>query len=362
MNTNDLTMRQLYKFTGPPENWITAIKFMTWGLEAKYRKQWAAILPGDIFLMHSTSTNTKVKDAKSAIIGFGVVGNNPTIKNVSLWIQELENSENKWPLLVPFSEIYLFSDFFESSIVPEPKLANVSEVASAARAMLEGAVPLSEVNGFPQMGSMASVRPAVVEQIFRKAPRMYVIGQGQEVSDYTPTPFIKLDDLRNQTRYATSLQTLDEVKSKSFNAKGSTFTKDPVLLERAEQAHKETLERLMGLFKNAGYETYFNRHVDLFAIKDNKSFLFEVKSNENTNFRPQARKGVVQLFEYEYFEIKKFQQENNIQATTFKNLTFSSEPNDKTYTEFMNSLELGVSFFHDNQLKAVGKEIGIGAL
>lgn len=362
MNLDPIQNKEFYKFTGPPENWVTAIKFMTWGLEDKYRDRWAKIMPGDIFLMHSTSTGTKVRGAASAVIGFGVVGANPTIKTGPLWLQEIENKENKWPLLVPFSEIYLFSPYFEKNVVPEPTTHNMPQVAAASLEILKNSIPLSRLEGFPQMGSFSSVRPAVVAQIFKNVSSMFVIGSKSLSNDYVPTPLLKLDDVKEQGRYGTSLQTLDFVKTKSFKAKGSSYTKDPVLLERADNAHQITVEKLMNLFRGLGYETYFNKHVDLFATNGDKSFLFEVKSNENKNFLPQARKGIVQLFEYEYFEIEKFHTENKIAAKPFKNLTFSQAPTNTDYAQFMNSLDLGISYFDQNKLKAFGQDIGISAL
>jgi len=118
----------------------------------------------------------------------------------------------------------------------------------------------------------------------------------------------------------------------------------------------------MNLFRDLGYETYFNKHVDLFATNGDKSFLFEVKSNENKNFLPQARKGIVQLFEYEYFEIEKFQNEHKIKNKSFKNLTFSQAPTNSEYANFMNSLNLGISYFERDELKAFGKNMGISTL
>lgn len=362
MNIQNLRNRQLHKFTGPPENWITAIKFMTWGLEDKYRNQWANILPGDIFLMHSTSTNTRIKGAKSSVIGFGVVGSNPTIKTGPLWVQERESGNNIWPLLVPFSEIYLLSPYFENHVVPEPTVSNTDEVTKVSLSILENAVPLSSLSGFPQMGSFSSVKSEVVQQIFDRIGQLYVIGSTAIGKEYTPTPLIKLDNVRDEVRYATSLQTLDEVKKKTFSAKGSSFAKDPVLLERAEEAHQSTLEKLMKLFKQAGYDTYFNKHVDLFAVNSKNSFLFEVKSNENTNFLHQARKGIVQLFEYEYFEIEKFHSEKQIKTKTFKNLTFSKEPSNLDYASFMNSIDLGISYFEEDILVPFGKSLGLNLI
>ena len=45
--TPSLNAKNFFRFTGPPENWLTAIKFMTWGLEEKYLSRWKEIQTGD---------------------------------------------------------------------------------------------------------------------------------------------------------------------------------------------------------------------------------------------------------------------------------------------------------------------------
>jgi hypothetical protein len=357
-----LKNKPFYKFTGPPENWVTAINSMTWGLEKKYQEQWARILPGDIFFMHSTSTNTRVRGAQSAVIGFGVVGSNLTIENSPLWLEELETNVSKWSLRIPFSEIYLFSSFFERNSVPKPSLSNISDVARISLEILKDSKPLSSLEGFPQMGSISTVRAEVVEHILGKTARFFVVGKKQESNDYVQTPLIKLESVSDQNRYGTTLRYLEIVKRKSFKAKGAVFTTDPILLERAEEAHQNTLAKLKDLFNKHGYDTYFNRHVDLFATTEETSFLFEVKSIENQNFLTQARKGLVQLFEYEYFEVKKFLGENSAKNKTFKNIALSKQPKDLNYANFMNTLNLGICYFDNNILKNFGRSVGINIL
>lgn len=64
-----LKNRGLFRFTGPPEHWLTAVKFMTWGLEEKHRTKWAKLQPGDVFFIHSTGPQTSFfSNAKSGIL------------------------------------------------------------------------------------------------------------------------------------------------------------------------------------------------------------------------------------------------------------------------------------------------------
>ena len=96
--------------------------------------------------------------------------------------------------------------------------------------------------------------------------------------------------------------------------------------------------------------------MDLFAVKDNNSFLFEVKSLSGRNFRPQARKGIVQLFEYEYFEIRKFFEDQEALFKPKKAVIFSEGPKDMNYVGFMNDINIGTGFFSDRKLKPSGQQ------
>ncbi len=357
--------KQFYKFTGPPENWITAIKYMTWGLERKYFSTWVNIMPGDIFLMHSMSTNTRLQNVTSAVIGFGVVGNEvKREKEEFLWIEEREKHINKWPLLVPFSEIYLFNQFPLPQSLPDVTSSNLGQINQLAVRLLLNSVPLSYIPGFPVMGSFSSVKDKIVRQIFNYPNKIFVIGSLQDQNKiYTPSPFLEFEKKEDIFRYGTSLSILKDVRKKVMNKTESIFVRDNTLLERANKEHQETLEKLRSLFKDRGYELYFNKHVDLFATNRQRSYLFEVKSQKDTNFLSQSRKGIVQLFESEYFEIKKFYSEKKLpELQTFKNLAFSRKPRDHHYIDFINSLRLGVTYFKEDKLDAVGKIVGVNQI
>lgn len=362
MNFNkSLLNRNFFRFTGPPENWLTAIKFMTWGLEKKYQKRWSEIQPGDVFFMHSTLAGSKFKNVKSGIIGLGVVGPNFTIKDSFLWIKETEEKNNIWPLLVPFSEIYLFSELPNPSSWEAPTLTNSQNIQRLIDLLLQNLVPLSNIKGFPQMGSFSSVSDQVVQQIVNNSSNLYLI-QGSEVpeKEAKPTPFVTIKDASESLRYAETLQVFDQVNKRVINKKASIFSKDNELLGRAEDSHATTLQELINLFRSKNYETYQNRHVDLFAVNEKQSYLIEVKSIENRNFRTQARKGIVQLFEYEYFEVKKFVSDTKLQnKPNYRVLVPSQKPQDPNYISFINYLETDVGIVTNSQLETVGKSIGI---
>ena len=99
--------------------------------------------------------------------------------------------------------------------------------------------------------------------------------------------------------------------------------------------------------------------MDLFAHNDNRAFLFEVKSTENKNFRPQARKGIAQLLEYEYFDVQKFSDDNNLLFDQKHKIIVPSQiPKDERYVNFINSLKIGVAMVGQGELTPIGVDLG----
>ena len=189
-----LDSKGFFRFTGPPEHWLYAVKYMTWGLEDKYRSSWQRIQPGDIFFIHSTR-NSNFPNAKSGIIGLGVVGSNFHIKNEFRWLLELKENQNIWPLLVPFSEMYLFSELPWVQSWDAPNLSNELKTKTLIDALLKNYIPLSKIPTFPKMGSFSGVSKEVASQIlFDKRP-LYAFDSDFEdiLSTSRPTKLTKVE-------------------------------------------------------------------------------------------------------------------------------------------------------------------------
>jgi hypothetical protein len=75
---------------------------------------------------------------------------------------------------------------------------------------------------------------------------------------------------------------------------------DRTRLERATQKHEEIVARAARLARDAGHDVSMNKFVDLFASGASGSYLFEMKTNNQTNTISQVRKAVSQLYEYQY--------------------------------------------------------------
>lgn len=362
-----LNKKQFFRFTGPPEHWLTAIKYMTWGLEESHRERWQKIQTGDVFFIHSTGAQSSAfPNASSGIIGIGVVGFNFSIKNSPLWHFEVQNNVNRWPLLVPLTEIYLFSELPDPATWESPEPRNDAQTFGLIEQLLKNRISISEIRGFPQMGSFSSVSREVAQQILLQERPLYVYsGHSRRgvISEDRPSDLSEVENATETLRYAASLRFLESIKKRLILKPYSLVIRDNDILARAESAHHSVLDELITIFRSKGYATLSNEFVDLFAHDGKRSFLFEVKSTENRNFRVQARKGIAQLFEYDYFDITKFKKEQNLSfEDQYKILVPSKEPKDTKYIDFMNSLDLGVATVGAGAIKPVGKDFGFSKI
>ena len=364
--TPSLEKKDFYRFTGPPEHWLTAIKYMTWGLNKDHEKQWKKIQPGDVFFIHSTGTGQSMfKNARSGVIGIGVVGSNFSVKENFLWIKELVEQQNLWPFLIPISEIYLFSDIPDSLNWESPDINNKNESAQLINLLLKNSVPLSNIKGFPQMGSFSKVSPEVTRQILydKKPLYMHEGNITENIIESKPTKLEEIKKASESLRYSESLRVFSNIKQRIINKTQISYTKNNELLARAEESHSTILQQLIDIFRNKGYSTRSNKFVDLFAHNDKQAYLFEVKSTTNNNFRSQARKGIVQLYEYDYFEIKRYVEETQLKfQNSYRILVPSTIPQDKNYINFINYLDIGLAVVKDQGIKSVGIDSGFSKI
>lgn len=361
-----LNTKQFFRFTGPPEHWLTAIKYMTWGLETSHQEKWKKIQTGDIFFVHSTGPQASAfPNAASGIIGIGVVGYHFSTKGNNLWHYEIKNNENRWPLLIPLTEVYLFGELPDPITWESPAPDNDAQTSRLIDLLVANRVSISEIRGFPQMGSFSSVSRDVAEQILFKKRSLYLYSghsfRGSVAEKQSD--FFEVKNATETLRHAASLRFLEEVNQRIITKPYSLVTRDNDILARAESAHYSIVQNLIDLFRSKGYSTLSNEFVDLFAHNNNRSFLFEVKSTENKNFRSQARKGIVQLYEYDYFEVSKYKKETGITFEyQYRILVPSREPRDNKYVQFINSLDLGVAMVNSGEIKPIGEDSGFSKI
>jgi len=170
-------MSKVWKLTGTPENWLTAIRIGSWAINDYSGNIWAKINTGDTVIFHSIKNSNYTKKAIPCIIGFGYVGDGKYVKEDLWWPDEIASGKNIYKNVLPLKEIYLFSksdiDFSMPVQDKEPDL-----VAKDIIKLLDGAIPIKTLNemafsinqtapGFNVMGPPSSVHPVYEDLILK---------------------------------------------------------------------------------------------------------------------------------------------------------------------------------------------------
>ncbi len=358
---SQLNIKPLYKITGTPENFLTALRYFTWGFNDE--KYWNGLLQGDIIFFHSKGADSKfLKKTPSSIIGLGIVGSNFYIDSVPLWIDE-KLDDKKYPYKFSFSEIYLFSNIPINEDWDSTTLNKKENTISILQKLLENGIPLSELEGFPVMSSYSSINQEPVRKSLLRLPRDLTLYRNHSYAEVLTKPSTKLKEVESNyetLRYSTSLAVFDDIQKKVINKSDvkSEYSLDD--LKKAERHHYDIVVHLKDVLSTNGYKVYQNNHVDLFAHNQTKSILIEAKSIENRNFRTQSRAGIAQLFEYNYFDINKFKDEQELSfQSEMKLLATSDKPQDTSYINFINSLDIRTIAVRNDTLIEYGESINL---
>lgn len=344
--------KAIYRVTGTPENYLTALRSSTWGFRdnPKLLNQWKKLQPGDVIFFHSSQSESRflpAKDLSSRVVGFGVVGNHFFTGTNPLWIEEFEEGRIIYPHRFHFSEIYLFADIPLTGDWDSQSLAKQANTAELLRRLLAAGIPLKELPNFPKMGSYSSIQDVPTKEALLAGTRgLYAYRTLEEEEDALPTKQTQLAEVRSKKdllRHSTGLTQFEDIGARVVRMDNGERTVDLRKLQQAETAHADILSVLFDTLEGRGYTCFKNNHLDLLAVHENqgRSLLIEAKSNENANFRAQARKGIAQLFEYNYFEMERFKAKRGLQLShEHQVLAFSQAPADADYLGFLNSLRI----------------------
>ena len=185
----------IYRFTGPPENWLTATHHKAWAFNEGNKGLWSRLVPGDVAIFHSTGkTDITGAKPKPSVIGIGYIGSGAYQKEDFWWIQEKTAKVVIWPYVIPFKEMYFFSDTeaidFETDI--STKESNV--VAREIEYLLSASFPIDSlikkarsinpaVPSFPVNGSASKINEIYEELILGAVVDFYAPDMQQGVAE-----------------------------------------------------------------------------------------------------------------------------------------------------------------------------------
>tara|TARA_B100000676_G_scaffold76918_1_gene76464 strand:+ start:131 stop:1114 length:984 start_codon:yes stop_codon:yes gene_type:complete len=180
----------IYRFTGPPENWLTATYKKAWAFNENNKELWRRLEAGDIAIFHSTGKSDYAK-AKSSVIGIGYIGEGMHQKSEYWWIQEKRDKEVHWPYVVPFTEMYFFSNPKEIDFTLDTLSKDPPTIAKEIESLLSFALPIAEMNdrakaidpsvpNFPVNGSASGINKVYEDLILDAVDNYYAPNTLQE--------------------------------------------------------------------------------------------------------------------------------------------------------------------------------------
>ena len=134
-------MSKVYKLSGPPEHWLTAISKGYWGFTKKNKQKWDQIERGMVCFFHSTGRG---KHVPSAVVGYGIVGEGKYKKSKPWWFQEFQKKDN-WQYVFPFSEVYVHGDVSGIDFYKGIQDKDDSQIQSEIRTLSQSGIPLGKL-------------------------------------------------------------------------------------------------------------------------------------------------------------------------------------------------------------------------
>lgn len=367
-------LKAIYRVTGTPENYLTALRSSTWGFkdDPRLKKHWDKLQPGDIVFFHSSKSESrflKKSELQSRVIGFGVVSNSFFEDKQPLWIEEFEQKRVIYPWRFHFSEIYLFADIPAFGDWESQNLSKADNTRALLRRLLSAGIPLDEMPQFPKMGSYSSIQDENTKAALLTSTKgLYAYQTRDEEEDALPSKHTEIREVtsdEDMSRNSTTLLEFDDIHERVVKADDGRRQVDVGKLRDANRSHTQILRQLRKIFGDRGYNCYQSNRIDMLAISADRSrsVLIEAKSVENANFVPQSQKGIVQLFEYNYFEVAAYKREHGIQPSTeHQLLALSRGPGSsqyaKDYLGFINSLKIRAAAVQDGAIQPLGDLTG----
>lgn len=146
-----------------------------------------------------------------------------------------------------------------------------------------------------------------------------------------------------------------EEQAEKRESKQIKYEQNWLAQETANAKHRKAVLLLAKHLKRHGIEPKQNE-IDIYAEKNKKVFIFEVKSIHQNNFIHQTRIAIGQLLGYEYFLVKSIPSNKGKQIV--RGLVFSDKPT-KEISDFLNEYQFNVFWFKDGKISGNSRSVDV---
>lgn len=171
------------------------------------------------------------------------------------------------------------------------------------------------------------------------------------------TPINSVQSIKRNIRKQFSSQEINlsetEAKASERESRRITYEANWLAQEKANSDHRKTVMLLANHLREHGAKP-LQSVIDTFVEKNNRIFIFEVKSIHLSNFIHQTRTAVGQLFDYEYFQIK-----SNIKnkgKSVIKGIVYSKKPTQEIIN-FLEDIKFSVYWIESRKISGDSKSM-----
>ncbi|WP_117366796.1 AAA family ATPase [Natrarchaeobaculum sulfurireducens] len=153
----------VYKFTAPPDYWLTTVEFGSVSFEEGQQDRWDNLEEGDVAFLHSRAepSSTELPSQPSGVIGIGIIGH--TFEKSDPWWLDEYHGRKEFSMIASFDRLFLTSDLTHIDTTRGITEKETTELEEELNALTGNCLPIEKAN---QICSTASGTEFPVQSMF----------------------------------------------------------------------------------------------------------------------------------------------------------------------------------------------------
>lgn len=188
--------RSVYLFTGPPDYWLSAIRYRAISFDESNKNRWREVSGGDIAILHSRATPGRddLDLQPNGFLGAGILGETCVREGEAWWWEEIEGDE-EFSNLVSFDRLFVTGDLETIDQTARIEQQSTEMVASELEALTTNILDFSTVNdrcqeetgrGIQAQGMFGKFRTADSKAPDYERPRIILEELAPKLSEVAP--------------------------------------------------------------------------------------------------------------------------------------------------------------------------------
>ncbi|WP_256392030.1 AAA family ATPase [Natronoarchaeum rubrum] len=184
----------VYKFTAPPDYWLTTVEYASVSFEEEHRDRWNQLDEGDVALLHSRAepSNDDLDDQPSGVIGAGIIGE--TFEKEDPWWWDEHEGEQSFSMVASFDRLFLTGDVDNIDTTRGIQEKDPSEISRELDVLTANCLPIGRANQictdvsgteFPVQSMFATFRTSA-SKIDYDRPRALIEAMASDLTEIAP--------------------------------------------------------------------------------------------------------------------------------------------------------------------------------